>query len=283
MPEGPTIVILREECAAFRGKVVRRAEGNTRTIDPQRMVGRKVLEFRSWGKHFLVRFSGFTLKVHFMLFGSYRINERKDNASPRLSLGFTGGELNVYASSVKYLEGDLDALYDWRGDVMAPEWDPALARRKLRAMPEALVCDALLDQDVFAGVGNIIKNEVLFRIRLHPLSTVGALPARKLAELVREAHAYSFQFLEWKKAYVLRKHWLAHRKSICPRCGTKFRIAHLGRTHRRAFFCETCQKLLGGKPADLARLAAPATGPRKRGAVAAARLASLKSRPGRAK
>jgi hypothetical protein len=50
-------------------------------------------------------------------------------------------------------------------------------------MPDALVCDALLDQNVFAGVGNIIKNEVLFRIRVHPLSKLGALPAHKLRAL----------------------------------------------------------------------------------------------------
>ena len=41
---------------------------------------------------------------------------------------------------------------------MADEWDPAAARRKLRAQPDALVCDELLDQDVFGGVGNIIKS-----------------------------------------------------------------------------------------------------------------------------
>ena len=228
--------------------MVREAGGNSRKIDPQRMLGRKALAFRSWGKHFLVQFSGFTLKVHFMLFGRYRIDERKENASPRLSLGFANGELNLYACSVQYLEGRPEDHYDWRGDVMADEWDPALARKKLRAMPEALVCDALLDQSVFAGVGNIIKNEVLFRIRVSPLSTVGALPARKLAQMVREARDYSFQFLEWKKAYVLRQHWLAHRKSTCPRCGIKLRIAHLGRTHRRAFWCEHCQPIHGGKP-----------------------------------
>src|SRR5207342_3667733 len=105
-----------------------------------------------------------------------------------------------------------------------------------------------LDQQVFAGVGNIIKNEVLFRIRVSPLSTVGALPPRKLSELVREARSYSFQFLEWKKAYVLRQHWLAHRKSTCPRCGIKLSLQHLGRTHRRAFWCQHCQKLYGGLP-----------------------------------
>ena len=248
MPEGPTIVILREQAAALEGKVVRAATGNTKTIDPARMQGRKVLALRSWGKHFLVCFKGFTLKVHFLLFGSYRIDERKDAASPRLSLQFARHELNLYACSVRYLEGDLDDAYDWRADVMNDAWDPKLARRKLAAMPAALACDALLDQDVFAGVGNIIKNEVLFRIRVHPLSQVGALPPRKLGELIRQARVYSFEFLEWKKAYVLRKHWLAHRKSICPRCQLPFRIAHLGRTHRRAFFCENCQVKYGDAP-----------------------------------
>jgi endonuclease VIII len=90
-------------------------------------------------------------------------------------------------------------------------------------------------------VGNIIKNEVLFRIRVHPLSTIGALPAAKLRELVREARQYSFDFYEWKKAYVLRKHWLAHTKRICPRCDIPFVKGHLGTTQRRSFFCERCQ------------------------------------------
>jgi endonuclease-8 len=46
----------------------------------------------------------------------------------------------------------------------------------------------------------------------------------------------------------LRKQWQAHRKSLCSRCGGKLRIAHLGRTHRRAFWCEHCQVVYGGKP-----------------------------------
>jgi endonuclease-8 len=244
MPEGPSIVILREEVAGLAGKVVREAVGNTKVIDVARMRGRKVLGFRSWGKHFLVRFSGFALRVHFMLFGSYRLDDPKPVA-PRLRLVFTGHQLDFYACSVRYLEGDLDAQYDWRADVMSDAWDPALARRKLKAMPDALACDALLDQAVFAGVGNIIKNEVLFRIRVHPLSRIGALPPRKLGELVRQAREYSFDFLEWKKAYVLRKHWLAHRRSTCPRCALPFTVAHLGRTHRRAFYCENCQVRYG--------------------------------------
>ena len=210
MPEGPSIVLLREEAMRFRHRTVRRVEGDSRQ-DLQRMVGRRVLDVRSWGKHFLLAFSGFGLRVHLMMFGSYRIDEPKDRP-PRLALHFDKGSLYFYACSVRFIEGPLDAAYDWRGDVMSPDWDPALARRKLMSAPEVLACDALLDQDVFAGVGNIIKNEVLFRIRVHPCTRVGDLPPRKLAQLVAQARAYSFDFLEWKRQFVLRRHWQVHRR-----------------------------------------------------------------------
>jgi endonuclease VIII len=165
-------------------------------------------------------------------------------------LKFSNGNLYFYACSVRLLTDDLDKVYDWTGDVMNDHWDAAKARRKLKAKPEMLVADALLDQDIFAGVGNIIKNEVLFRIRVHPESKVGALPPRKLTELIREARNYSFDFLKWKKEFVLRKHWLAHAKSVCPRCDIPFiKVRHLGKAKRRAFFCDNCQILYAGVPA----------------------------------
>jgi endonuclease-8 len=240
MPEGPSLVIARELAAGFAGQKILRVEGNT-TIDKDRLLKQRVLSVRSWGKHLLLEFADFSLRIHFLMFGSYRINERKDSP-PRLSLGFAQGqELNLYTCSVRFVEGPLDDTYDWTADVLSDSWDPAQARRKLRAMPEALVCDALLDQGVFAGVGNIIKNEVLFRIRVHPLSTVGALPAARLRELVTQARQYSFDFLAWKKAFVLRQHWLVHTKRSCPRCEGSLTKAYLGKTNRRSFFCERCQ------------------------------------------
>jgi len=241
MPEGPSIVILKDEARGLVGRRIVAVEGNTK-IAKERLVGERVVALRSWGKHFLVELPTFALRIHFLMFGSYRIDDRKD-VPARLGLRFAeGGEFNVYTCSVRFIDEPLDEIYDWSGDVMSDLWDAAAARRKLRAMPEALACDALLDQNVFAGVGNIIKNEVLFRIRLHPLAKIGALPPRKLAQLVDEARCYSFDFLEWKKAYVLRKHWLAHTKRTCPRCAVPFVKAYLGRTQRRSFFCERCQR-----------------------------------------
>ncbi len=241
MPEGPSIVILREEAAHFAGHTILRAEGNAK-IDMQRLRGQPVHAIRSFGKQTLIALPGLAIRVHLLMFGSYRIDERKDTA-PRLSLGFDNGELNFYSCSVRLLEGELDELYDWRSDVMSDQWDPALARARLRKMPDTLVCDALLDQDLFAGVGNIIKNEVLYRVRVHPLSTVGALSPRKLGELVKQAREYSFEFLAWKRAYVLRKHWLVHNRGRCPRHDTPLVRAYLGTTNRRSFYCERCQKL----------------------------------------
>jgi endonuclease-8 len=246
MPEGPSIVILKEEVSSFKGKKVIGVSGNSK-LDIQRIAGKKITDFKSWGKHFLVCFDTFSLRIHFMLFGSYRVNEKKE-ATPRISLQFKNGEINFYTCSLRFIEEDLNSIYDWTADVLNDSWDPVRARKKLKANPEMLVCDALLSQEIFAGVGNIIKNEVLFRIKVHPGSRVGKLPARKLTELINEARNYSFDFLRWKKAYVLKRHWLAHTKKICPRCNIPLVKKYLGRTNRRSFFCENCQVLYTKNP-----------------------------------
>ena len=241
MPEGPSIIILKEEVQSFAGKKIIKVEGNSKQ-DIQRLSGKKIIEFKSWGKHFLICFKTFTVKIHFMLFGSYRINEEKESI-PRLRLIFKDGEINFYACSVKFIEESPDEIYDWKTDVMSDLWNPAVAKQKLKNISGSMLCDALLDQNIFSGVGNIIKNEVLFRIYLHPENKIGDLPQNKIDELIKEARKYSFDFLKWKKDYVLKKHWLAHTKSICPRCNVPFIKKHLGKTKRRSFFCNNCQVL----------------------------------------
>ncbi len=243
MPEGPSIVLLREQVARFSKQKVMAAEGNAK-IDMRRLVGQKVVAFRSWGKHFLIELPQVAVRIHFLMFGSWTIDERKER-EPRLRLQFRRGELNLYSCAVRLVEGPLAESYDWRGDVMSELWDAAAARKKLRSQPKSFICDALLDQHVFAGVGNIIKNEVLFRVKVHPLSMVGALPAEKLRAIVEQARQYSCEFLEWKRRFVLRKHWQVHNRGICPACGGKLTRAWLGRTDRRSFFCDHCQRRYG--------------------------------------
>ena len=81
-----------------------------------------------------------------------------------------------------------------------------------------------------------------------PHSYASAFHRRRVAcgEIARDGATGSsiqFRFLEWKKEFTLRKHWLAHNKTICPRDHVKFTRAHLGVRHRRSFYCQLCQRL----------------------------------------
>jgi endonuclease-8 len=242
MPEGPSIILLKEAILPFKGKKIITVTGNTKTIELHRLKNEKIIDFKSWGKHFLICFNGFTIRIHFLLFGSYLINDEKDRLV-RLGLHFKNGFINFYASSIKMIGDDLDRIYDWSGDVMNDNWNKQKAKAKLKLKPDTLVCDTLLDQNIFAGVGNIIKNEVLYRIRVHPESKIGTLPARKLTSLVEEARNYSFDFLKWKRDYELKKHWLAHTKKMCSRCDLPIVKKYTGKYNRRSFFCSNCQVL----------------------------------------
>lgn len=158
------------------GEIV--AVSGNRKIDVQRIQGQTVQKFISFGKQFLIRLDDFTIRIHLLLFGTYRINERKESPA-RLSLIFSKGEMNFYGCSVNFIEGNLDQIYDWSADVISDAWDPEAAKVKLEKHPHMMVCDALL-KNIFAGSGNIIKNEVLYRIRVHPETQVGNLPQGKM-------------------------------------------------------------------------------------------------------
>jgi endonuclease-8 len=239
MPEGPSVVILKELVQQFKGKKIISVTGNTK-INQTRLKHRVITDFKSWGKHFLICFGDFTVRIHFLMWGSYRINEEKDRPV-RLGLFFENGFLNFYSVSVKIIEGDINTVYDFTTDVMSDTWNEEKARMKLSEIPDEMVCDALLDQEIFSGVGNIIKNEVLYRIRTHPESLLGRMPDEKIGELIQEARNYSFDFFEWKKKYELKKHWLAHTKKICLRCNLPFIRKQTGFRNRRSFFCTNCQ------------------------------------------
>lgn len=241
MPEGPSIVLLKEAMQQFIGQHIIAVSGNSK-IEQGRLLNRKVIALESWGKQFLICLGEFTVRIHFLMFGSYRINKTREQPV-RLNITFNNGALNLYSCSVKILEGDIKDLYDFSADVMNIAWNPKFAKRKLLAAPDLLVCDALLDQNIFSGVGNIIKNEVLYRIRVHPESIIGRMSALKINQLIVEARKYSFEFLEWKRNYELKKHWLANTKKMCLRCNLPIIKKYTGAKNRRTFFCVKCQKL----------------------------------------
>jgi endonuclease-8 len=119
MPEGPSIIILKEAVEPFRGQRINKASGNSTKIVMDELKGKAIRDFKSWGKHFLVCFEDSYIRIHFLLFGSYRINERRE-MSPRLSLETTKGELNFYACSVQMKSGSPDDVYDWSACAARP-------------------------------------------------------------------------------------------------------------------------------------------------------------------
>jgi endonuclease-8 len=240
MPEGPSLVIAKEAMQSFKGQKIVKVTGYV-TIDKKLIINKTIKEIHSWGKHLLINLGDITIRIHFLLFGSYRINEKSNTSNHKLGLILEKGELNFYVCDILLIKEDFDGVYDWSADVMNENWSVPGTRKKLKLMPERLVCDVLMDQQIFAGVGNIIKNEVLFRVKVHPESSTGKLPASKLTALIKEAATYSFDFLKWKKAGVLSRNWQIYKRQNCPDCGAELIVRDTGKSKRRSYFCENCQ------------------------------------------
>ena len=242
MPEGPSILILKELIIPLiKDKKIIKAIGNAK-FDMSQLTGKKIIDIRCWGKQLLIFTKDATVRIHLLMFGSYSIDENKKPArSLRLALVVPEHTVYFYTCSVRLLPANVDALYDWQADVLSEEWDPVKARKKLKKIPGTMICDALLDQQIFSGVGNIIKNEVLYRVKLHPENIIKDIPTIKISAVIKEARNYSFDFLKWKKEFTLKKHWLAHTKKTCLRCNLPIIKKYCGKTKRRSFFCSGCQ------------------------------------------
>jgi len=242
MPEGPNLVMLKELLLPFKGRRVTAATGYAKNVDPSLLKGNTLKDIKTWGKHLLLVFGDFSLRVHMGLFGSYKINQPvKKNAA--LHLQFGDEEVNFSIVKVQVIEEPLDEVYDWSADIMNPKWNAGKAIGKLKGKPKLMICDALLDQDIFAGSGNIIKNEALFMARIHPESLCGSIPSEELKELTTEVVKFSKIFLKYGKIHQVGEHLQAYGRDTCPRNHIPFHKKDTGKTKRRSFFCDKCQVL----------------------------------------
>jgi endonuclease-8 len=223
--------------------------GNTK-IEKERILEKKVKTIFPWGKHLIIQFDEFALRTHFLLFGAFEATVDDSNLTgnyqraytPRLQLDFENGTIKLFNCSVKFLEtANAKAGYDFTVDIMSPKWDSDKAFDSISSKPDLEIADILLDQEVFAGVGNIIKNEVLWRARIHPERKVKNITPSDLKNLIAETKKFSLLFYKWRKAFVLRKHLDIYQKSICPRCGTKVERKKTGKRNRISHFCPVCQ------------------------------------------
>jgi endonuclease-8 len=248
--EGPSLVILRQELEQFRGQKVLKVSGNTKQ-PKESLKGRTLQGIDTWGKQLFLVFAStarnsapIVTKTHFLMFGSYRIHDPRLGRVPRLELTFKKGIVYFYACSIKFgAEQDLQAL-DRRVDLMSPQWEEDHIVQLLLRKKNVALCDVFLDQTVFAGSGNIVKNEVLFNIRRHPLTKLAHVSSKDWPKLARAVRDYCWSFYEWKKKFELRKHWQVYRQAKCPLCDRKLVRENLGVFSRRSFYCPQHQRLL---------------------------------------
>ncbi|RNI30478.1 endonuclease [Rufibacter latericius] len=242
MPEGPQMVFLKEQAEQFIGQLVLEVKGKTKNVPFDLIMGQELTEIKTFGKEILFCFQGAVIRVHLMFFGKYAINGEV-NRPLELGFSFEDGDLNFYACDCRFIQDALNTVYDWRADVMNESFDPEKALEKLQRQPTQLICDAILDQSILAGVGNGIKNEVLFRTRLHPESQVDHIPEPILKSLIQECFLQSFRYLDSKREGTVKEHWLVYQQKECPRDHIPLRKEKIGKGQRSGYFCEKCQVL----------------------------------------
>ncbi len=248
--EGPSLRLAKEQLKPFKRKQILSVSGNTK-IGKERLEHETVRDIFSWGKHLVFQFDTFGFRVHFLLFGTFEATvdglsvtgDYKRARVPRLALSFENGHVEMYNCSIKYIESKkIKDEYDFTIDIMSPKWDPIGAYKHIRAFSDEEISDVLLDQGIFAGVGNIIKNEVLSLVYLRPTTKISTLSPKKLKEVIEKTHAFSLQFYKWRKKFVLRKNLKIHRRGTCPHCDAKIVREKTGKRDRWAYYCLHCQK-----------------------------------------
>lgn len=248
--EGPSLYLAAEWLAPFTGKRIRHVDGSTR-IGKERLNKQKVASIFSYGKYLFFQFENFALRVHFLLYGSFEATFKGKKVTgdyptrpkpPRLLLEFSMGNIIMYNCSLTYIESsNAQMSCDYSIDVMSESWDGRKALSKTKKQPDSEIADVLLDQSIFMGVGNIIKNEVLFQVKISPLRKVSELSAKQLKILVSHVRNYVFHFYEWRKLFELKKHYQIYRQTVCKQCGNKVMRKKTGVRKRVSFICPYCQ------------------------------------------
>ncbi|MBA2275526.1 MAG: Fpg/Nei family DNA glycosylase [Chloroflexi bacterium] len=273
MPEGDTLfrtaAVLREVLA---GRPVTAARGRPDGVALGRVVGSRVGRVEAAGKHLLISFSnGLSLHTHLRMNGSwhrYRTGEawRRTPARAVAVVEVPGAVAVCFdAPTVELLDSRALAIHPALAalgpDLLAPESDLAEALRRIgstsrREMP---LGEALLDQTVVAGLGNVYRSEICFIERVDPFQPVGRLAAATLTRVVATAQrlisanrndpartttmdATGAPPGPWRLRRPGDRLYVYGRTGRpCRRCGTPICSTVTGALPRRTYWCPTCQ------------------------------------------
>jgi endonuclease-8 len=234
------------------------------------IVGRTVVAVRSAGKHLLIEFSGGTvLRTHLRMNGQwhvYRPGERwrRSRAGMRIVIGtaeWVAVGFNVpVAEFVEARDLPRHPVLSRLGpDLLAPEVDVQAVAARLREA-EGTVEDALLDQRVMAGVGNVFKSEVLFLCGIDPFRPARSLSEEEAMALVGTARrllqanvldpALPARVLPPYRARTTTRSlnpgtrlWAYGRGGRrCLKCGSAIHVRRQGASVRLTYWCRRCQR-----------------------------------------
>ena len=272
MPEGDTIFrAARTLNRALAGALVTRFESvfpQLTRVDVDRPIrGRTIERVTSHGKHLLMWFSGdLVLRTHMRMNGSwhiYRSGERWRRPRHEMRIIISTDAFEAIAFTVPVAEFITGAGVEREVAGLGPDpldaaFDPAPAVERLRAQGDVEIADALLDQRVIAGIGNVYKSEILFAAGVSPFAHVSALDAATLAKLV----ALAVKFMRanvtdgstaaivtytgfrrtTRRADPSERLWVYGRGGKpCRRCGTRISRLKQGPYARSTYWCERCQ------------------------------------------
>jgi endonuclease-8 len=244
MPEGDALHRAARRLELLVGQRVEAESPNPRGLATgvARAVDGRVLErVEAVGKNLLLHFEGgVVVRSHLRMNGRWRVRRRSDPAwrgSPWLVLRGSEWEASQWNGPVlRTGRGNVGRLGP---DLLAAGSDVAEIVARLRGVDQTrLVGDALVDQRVVAGIGNMWLAEALWHARVSPWSQLGDLADEQLR-----------QTLEWARTEMrasvagTRRRRAVYRRPgrPCPRCGEPILARGLGDANRTAYWCPSCQ------------------------------------------
>ncbi len=205
----------------------------------ERLDGKRLLAVEAVGKNLLFRFEGgVVLRSHLRMSGRWTVDPRGGRLVGRPWLVLRGAEREARLWNGPVLELDEGAVRRLGPDILAEPPDLGAMVANLRRDPRRSVGDALLDQRLVAGIGNVWKAESLWEAGVSPWRRTGDLTTEELRRVLIAAH--ELMTLSLKTGRERRAVYNRAGRS-CRRCGTPIRARGQGDDNRTAYWCPACQ------------------------------------------
>lgn len=133
-----------------------------------------------------------------------------------------------------------------------PDFDETLERLTRFTVAATPAAVALLDQRIFAGVGNVFKSEVLFACSVHPETPIGQVPADVCRRMAETAHAQLRANLGPGPRTTVPEGLAVYGRAgrPCRRCGDRIERGRHGPHDRSTYWCPSCQPAPGRTTPD---------------------------------